>query len=274
MNRNRLFCPAQAELAASRKSVVLVPALLFMNLALAVFLPLQGGASREAALPAAETAAQTRSSAGHVTGLFPQREHLSSFSAALEAMKAAPLGTRIDLPGWVIAEWYGGKAMDTAELRRTLDYVTKVLYPDGRWSTSEVLNLLLETAAVETAMGEIVRQKNGPALSVWQILGFNFEEIREYFGKRDPLLLERAMAFYNHDYPEDWNRIHNVPWTAAMSLLYYEKATQGKFMTRLSSLDSRGRLWKQIYNTPLGKGTVQRYKQRAREYVHLEVETS
>lgn len=270
MNRNRLFCPAQAELAASRKSVVLVPALLFMNLALAVLLSIQGGP--QASLPAAEPVAQARD--GSVTGLFSRREHLSSFSAALEAMKAAPLALRIDLPTWVIAEWYGGKAMDTAELRRTLDYVTKVLYPDGRWSTSEVLNLLLETAAVETAMGEIVRQKNGPALSVWQILGFNFEGIRSYFAKRDPLLLERAMAFYNPDYPEEWNRIHNIPWTAAMSLLYYEKATQGKFMTRLNSLESRGKLWKQIYNTPLGKGTVKRYKQRAREYVHMEVETS
>ena len=276
MNRYRLFCTAQAEFAGyGKKSVVLVPALLFICLVFVSWLPILSSRSGNAILPVFESAPVSdyavsddgEDSDGTVSGLFPQREHLSSFSAALEAIKAAT-APALDLPAWVIAEWYGGKAMDTSELRRTLKYVTRTLYPDGRWSTNGVLNLLLETAAVETAMGEIVRQKNGPALSVWQILGFNFEYIREYFGKRDPELLERAMSFYNHQQSEDWNRIHNIPWTAAMSLLFYEKATQGRFMSRLDSLDSRGRLWKQIYNTRLGKGTVKRYKQRALEYVH------
>ncbi len=173
------------------------------------------------------------------------------------------------LPDYVITEWHGGKSIDTESLRRTLEYVTRAIKPDGSWCSRNVHDLLLETAAVETAMGLIVRQKNGPALSVWQILGFNFVEIREYFAKRDPELLARAMRFYNANHSEEWNRVYNIPWTAAMSLLFYEKATRGSFLIKLDTIDSRGKLWKDIYNTRLGKGTVKRYKQRALEYVHV-----
>lgn len=173
------------------------------------------------------------------------------------------------LPEGLIAEWYGGQPMDADALRRTLQFVTRTLRPDGSWCSKNVHDLLMETAAVETALGYLVRQQNGPALSVWQILGFNFVETREYFAKKDPGLLERAMSFYNTNRSEDWNRVHNIPWTAAMSILYYEKASMGTFLVKLDTLDSRGKLWKDIYNTRLGKGTVRRYKQRALEYVHM-----
>lgn len=193
-------------------------------------------------------------------------EHLRKAARELETA-ALP---HLHLPPSLITEWYGGKAMERERLRDTLRFVTRTLKPGGEWCTTKVHDLLMETAAVETALGYIVRQKNGPALSVWQILGFNFREIPEYFGKRDPDLLARAMQFYNPDRSEEWNRVHNIPWTAAMSLLFYEKASDGKFLTRLDTLDERGKLWKQLYNTRLGKGTVKGYKQRAREYVHVE----
>ncbi len=176
---------------------------------------------------------------------------------------------RASVPDFVITEWYGGQAMDRIALRRTLEFVTLQLMPDGSWCSQGVHNLLMETAAVETALGSIVRQHKGPALSVWQILGFNFEEIRDYFAKYNPELLERAMFFYNQDYSEEWNRVYNIPWTASMSLLFYEKATKGAFLEHLDSIESRGRLWKKIYNTSLGKGTVEGYKKRALQYVHL-----
>lgn len=200
-----------------------------------------------------------------LAGLFAAEEAQTAEMAALPETPAA-----VEEEPQIIREWYGGKAMERGQLRQTLRRVTETLMPDGRWSTTKVHDLLMETAAVETALGEIVRQKNGPALSVWQILGFNFVEIQEYFSKKDPQLLARAMLFYNAGQPESWNRVHNVPWTAAMSLLFYEKATQGAFLTRLDTLESRGRLWKQIYNTRLGKGTVEAYVQRALEYVHVE----
>lgn len=173
------------------------------------------------------------------------------------------------VPDFVITEWYGGQAMDRIALRRTIEFVTLHLMPDGSWCSQGVHDLLMETAAVETALGSIVRQHKGPALSVWQILGFNFVEIRDYFAKYNPELLERAMFFYNQDYSEEWNRVYNIPWTASMSLLFYEKATKGAFLEHLGSIESRGRLWKRIYNTRLGKGTVEGYKKRALQYVHL-----
>ncbi len=176
---------------------------------------------------------------------------------------------RASVPDFVITEWFGGQAMDRNELRRTIEFVTLHLMPDGSWCSQGVHDLLMETAAVETALGSIVRQHKGPALSVWQILGFNFVEIRDYFAKYNPELLERAMFFYNQDFSEDWNRVYNIPWTASMSLLFYEKATRGTFVDQLGSLESRGRLWKKIYNTRLGKGTVEGYKKRALQYVHL-----
>ncbi len=199
--------------------------------------------------------------AGSVT---PPAAASTDVAAAAAGIADAPL------PDYVITEWYGGRPMDRERLRRTLEYVTRSLRPDGTWCSREVHDLLMETAAVETAMGWIVRQKNGPALSVWQILGFNFVEIREYFGKKDPELLERAMRFYRNDKPEEWNRVYNIPWTAAMSLLFYEKATRGDFLVKLDTLESRGQLWKDIYNTRLGKGTVRGYKRRAMELVHMD----
>lgn len=281
MNRYRLFSQAFAGLRASSwKSGIAICALLFIYFLSCASLTVRlGSAGAEGArLIASLEDDGSLVPAGHVKGQFSQ-EHLSHSFAALEENKAAGSQeeTRLvphSLPSHLITEWYGGKAMERESLRRTLRYVTKTLKPDGEWCTPRVHDLLMETAAVETALGEIVRQKNGPALSVWQILGFNFEEIREYFGKRDPELLARAMQFYNPNLSEEWNRVHNVPWTAAMSLLFYEKASRGNFLSRLDTLDSRGRLWKQLYNTRLGKGTVKGYKQRAREYVHVEVETS
>ena len=198
------------------------------------------------------------------------RQLAASSLALIEEESEGLAGIRQTVPDDVILEWYGGQAMDRDALRRTIAYVTVNLKPDGSWSTQDVHNLLMETAAVETELGTIVRQQSGPALSVWQILGFNFVEIREYFAKYDPELLERAMAFYNEDCSEEWNRIHNIPWTAAITLLFYEKASRGTFAGRLGSLESRGQLWKKLYNTRLGKGTVQGYINRARQYVHTE----
>ena len=282
MNRFGLFCPARVLPDASRKSAIRLSVLLSTLLVLCLVTALvrqMGADSVQVDLPVTRMGLEDLSS---MKGYGPQSpdagvadlaDRPSFLVAALEAIRARQ-GEKLVLPDWVIAEWYGGKAMEAAKLRRTLDYVTRTLRPDGSWSTTKVLDLLMETAAVETALGSIVRQQNGPALSVWQILGFNFKEIPEYFDKRDPELLERAMSFYNADQSEEWNRIHNIPWTAAMSLLFYEKVSRGNFITRLDTLDSRGRLWKQLYNTRLGKGTVERYKARALEYVHQDVRTS
>ncbi len=283
MNRFVLFCSARALPGHSRKSVVLLSALLssllFLALVLAIARQTDNG-SMKAGLPVSCMGLEDLSTragygfAGRGSDAACEFARRSFFVAALEVIRAQEKERGVNLPEWVIAEWYGGKAMEAGELRRTLDYVTRTLRPDGTWSTAKVLDLLMETAAVETALGSIVRQQNGPALSVWQILGFNFVEIPEYFDKRDPELLERAMSFYNPAQSEEWNRIHNIPWTAAMSILFYEKASNGSFLTRLDTLDERGRLWKQLYNTRLGKGTVERYKARALEYVHADVRAS
>lgn len=172
-------------------------------------------------------------------------------------------------PQLLLREWYGGKVMDRRDLRETLRAVTRVLTPDGRWCGDRVTALLMETAAVETGLGEIVRQKEGPAVSPWQLLNMNYREIPRYFSKRDPELMARAMTLYNHSKSREWNRVHNIPWTAAISLLHYEQASGGTFMASLGTLDQRARLWKKRYNTYLGRGSVSGYKKRAVNLVYL-----
>lgn len=158
--------------------------------------------------------------------------------------------------------------MDRQALWETLQATVALLAPDGRWRAAEVTALLMETAAVESGLGEIVRQKGGPALSPWQLQKRTYEEIVRHFARRDPGLLRRALALYDRSRPLAWNQLHNVPWNAAMSLLYYELATGGRFLSRIATLDQRARLWKERYNTPRGAGTVTGYKQRALAIVY------
>lgn len=162
-----------------------------------------------------------------------------------------------------IWEWEGGEKIDKHKLSETIYAVMKRL---GIEENKDLHDLVMETCAVETDFGYIVKQVNGPALSMYQILPSTFRYLLDKIKDNDKELHKKVMYFYDLRKNNHYNFVYNVPFTTAVCMLYYLDVTPD-IDKKIKTREERANLWKQKYNTPLGKGTVNIYLKRTRKHI-------
>lgn len=166
----------------------------------------------------------------------------------------------------IVWTWRGGSPVNVDQLRQTIAAVHERLSIIPR-EHSGYVDLLMETCAAETLLGEIVRQRNGPALGIFQMLRTTERDTLAWLKRRFPEVYAEVRSFYNRRKSAEWNLTKNVPYSAAVSTAYYWRRCGDALADLLETRDSRARVWKKYYNTYLGKGTVSGYIKKSERYL-------
>lgn len=136
-----------------------------------------------------------------------------------------------------------------------LDEVEKGYYSE------EVVELLIGTAAHESHMGKWLRQVKGPALGIYQMEPATHQSLWKHFlrFRPDVARVVREMASQRSCKADgsvaDNELIHNLMYATALARVRYRGA-KGPIPNTLAG---QAGYWKQWYNTPLGRGTTEKY---------------
>ena len=166
----------------------------------------------------------------------------------------------------VVWTWKGGSSVNADQLRQTIAAVHERLSIIPR-EHSGYVDLLMETCAAETLLGEIVRQRNGPALGIFQMLRSTERDTLAWLKRRFPEVYVEVRSFYDRRRSAEWNLTKNVPYSAAVSTAYYWRRCGDALADLLETRGDRARVWKKYYNTYLGKGTVSGYIKKSERYL-------
>lgn len=136
---------------------------------------------------------------------------------------------------------------------------------------------LYNVAASELVMGTGIQESRftfikqiggGPALGFFQMEPATHRDIHiNFLGYRDELRSKvAAIARYPAEIPAPEIMIYNLRYAVAMCRVHYRRVREP--LPTAGDLEGQAAYWKEFYNTPLGKGTVEEYvlhNEKARE---------
>jgi len=127
----------------------------------------------------------------------------------------------------------------------------------------QAMELLLGTAATESHLGQYLRQiGGGPALGLWQVEGETEGDVWKNYLLYRPELATVVRGWKTFTAEEmEWNHAYSC----AIARLIYRRAPAP--LPKAGDLRGQAAYWKQHFNTPLGKGTPEKYIQDWNELV-------
>lgn len=129
--------------------------------------------------------------------------------------------------------------------------------------TPDAVNLLLGTAAVESDFCHYLKQVKGPALGYFQIEPKTFIDICDNYLKFRYDLKMKIVAVCNVRYLDHNDLEHNIALGIVFARLVYYRSP----MTLPDSMTGYARMWKEVYNTRLGKGSTHKFIDKYKKYV-------
>ena len=143
--------------------------------------------------------------------------------------------------------------IDPQQLR---EMITEVLAtaPRPRLNSMAAVELLMLTAATESKAGTYFRQIRGPALGVFQMEPNTETDIFDNYLRYNDDLREwidgLKTSWHDHDLQ------YNLAYQIAMARIHYLRSPMR--MPPADDAPALARKWKSVYNTHLGKGTVEK----------------
>lgn len=120
----------------------------------------------------------------------------------------------------------------------------------------EAVELLMGTCAQESHLGKYRRQLGGgPALGIFQMEPATFRDIRDNYLAYHEDLRNKIMEISGVSALEAEDLVENDRLAVCMTRAHYSRVRDAI----PASLEGQAQYWKQHYNTPLGKGTVEEY---------------
>lgn len=143
-------------------------------------------------------------------------------------------------------------AFNTAQFEELIDEVTNELGLQSPAATE----LLLGTCAQESGFGTYLRQLGrGPARSVFMVEEPTFNDIKARFMHRFPAIAPIVFPQLRYDL------------RAAILFARIKYFSIPRPLPTLGDLPAQAAYWKQWYNTPAGKGTIEEYIKNFHRYV-------
>lgn len=142
--------------------------------------------------------------------------------------------------------------IDASQLRELIVEVLDTC-PDQRLNTPAAVELLMLTAATESHLGSYIRQVRGPALGIFQMEPTTEKDIYDNY-LRYPKQLPLLLWVEEYKGTRGIDLKANLAYQVVMARVHYRRSP----MAMPSEVDLIGlaKKWKQVYNTPLGRGTV------------------
>src|SRR5262249_31922252 len=142
--------------------------------------------------------------------------------------------------------------------RPVLDYMTDE--SKIRLNSEPAVALLLGTCAVESEMGQFIRQYPlGPARGVFQLEERSFDDLWSWIQAHSQLLVSVSAFVSRSPWPLSSQVCGNLYLATALCRLYYYRVPKPLPGGRDPSV--YGAYWKAYYNTPEGSGTIDRFVQ-------------
>lgn len=132
--------------------------------------------------------------------------------------------------------------------------------PHPAWESDAAIALLLGTAAAESRLTYLQQHPSGPALGVYQMEPDTTEWLwDDYLEKRQPEI-KRAIEPLVADSPAIGQQVAgNLYLATVMARVRYW--TSPDPLPAADDRDGLGRVWKHVYNTAKGKGTLEHWRQ-------------
>lgn len=160
--------------------------------------------------------------------------------------------------------WQGGTQLNRnafeGMVSEVIDYMPIVPY------RSDLVHLLSETAATESSFGYAVSDRRGKTLGVYQILLSTGEFVMARL-EQHPHVLDIVQGYMDPDMNLAENLTYNLHFQTAMAVAYYWLRAGDDLLERISSLDSRAKLYKLEWNTPRGRATEAKYRRDRQRYL-------
>lgn len=146
-------------------------------------------------------------------------------------------------------------SINHAQFRELVD---ATLHAIGHHSDAAV-ELLMLTAAQESALGKYIRQITGPARGVFQIEPATHRDLWDRVLRSKPELAQRICRLcFGSEARPPWLTLEAALWG---NLLYGVCMARVFYLSKPgaipTSLQGQAEYWKKHYNTHLGKGTVE-----------------
>lgn len=147
------------------------------------------------------------------------------------------------------------------ELREQI--IRPVLKSMDMWS-EEAEDLLLGTAIHESdGLKRITQYGSGPALSYYQMEPATLHDLYENYLKYQPEKQKLLDKFKAPGLAQADNLRMNVAYATAAARLHYYRSPH----IIPKSLEAQAVMWKDVYNTHLGKGTTEQYIEHVKDFV-------
>lgn len=160
--------------------------------------------------------------------------------------------------------WSNGNRMTIDQMRIITEAVFKRL-PHIKTTDSSV-SLIVETIIAESNGGFYIDEGTGD-LGCLQIRETTAEDLLQWLaasGNKD--IVEAVNMFFNDEMSLKDNLKHNIPFSIAIAITEYWRKGGADFNNKIDTLQNRGIMWKCVYNTCKGAGTVNKYIQRVNSY--------
>ena len=157
-----------------------------------------------------------------------------------------------------------GKPLSKKEFEATIREVFRRL-PHVKTS-DHLVALMLETSIAESHMGglDVKKNKKSSAIGIFQVLPRTYRDTWKWLDANHKDVLASIMRFYDFSKTEQWNLTHNVPFGIAVSVTYYWRMNPNLY-SRIDTVEKRGKIWADTYNTPLDPlGTKEYYVRKAK----------
>lgn len=149
--------------------------------------------------------------------------------------------------------------MDTEQLEEAIyDVLDFCILP---YST-KVVNMIIETACVESCCGKYIKQIKGPACGIFQMEPKTARDIYTNYIVYRPEYKHYYDKLYNNYLSLEQNLMYNLAFQIFMCRIFYLRIKDPIPDTK----DKRAEYWKQYYNTKLGKGSVSDYLAKVLKY--------
>ena len=137
------------------------------------------------------------------------------------------------------------------------EIVEEVLYRLGCYS-DDALVLVLRTGQAESGYKTLRQYGDGPALSFWQVEPATARDCIDNYLKfrKDRYDALKSLGFIEDQL--EYSLLSNIAVGAAFCRIKYLR--DSKPLPSWDDIDAQAQYWKRVYNTELGKGTIQHFK--------------
>ena len=123
--------------------------------------------------------------------------------------------------------------------------------------SKDAVDLVYKTGNAETGYRHLKQMGGGPAIGFWQVEPATLIDIMDNYVKYRPEL-EKRLKLLGFDRRDMEVRImSNIALQAVFCRLKYKRDRYA--LPSFNDLESQAKYWKRVYNTHLGKGTIEHF---------------